>query len=117
MQYLIQGKFLFPIVLLLPFGLQSFIEQQIPNLQVIHIGPHETTIRILRSVYNRLPSYVKAGIDQDGIARVLLKCLQQFPETWISFFMNRLDPGRIVNMSYGRKVASSEGSFHPQGDY
>lgn len=44
LQYLIQGKFFSPIVLFLPFWLKLFIEQQIPDHQVIHIGSHKATI-------------------------------------------------------------------------
>src|SRR3712207_8873442 len=48
----------------------------------------------------------RSGVHEDRIAGMPFKSLQQFPEPRVGFLVHGLQPGRVIDMGYGRHVAA-----------
>src|SRR5437764_580863 len=88
-----------PIRLFHKLRLLALIEHTRLEHQVIHLGPHEATITVLRRADDWLATHIETGIDNHRTAGAPAKRFYDFPIERIRFTPDSLNPRRVINVS------------------
>src|SRR5262245_14123454 len=93
---LVEYKFFPPIVIALQRLLIRLVDELVAKDEKVHLRPHEAAIGVFRTANDRLATDVERGVHDDGGSGTLLERLQQPVISGIRFFVNGLNPSRVV---------------------
>ena len=88
------------------FWLSGAMENKVSNYQVIHLSFHKTAIRILGRTNDRFAPNIERSIHQNGATGDCCKCFDQRIKARIPIGIDRLDPGRVIDVRNRRRVPS-----------
>ena len=93
-----------PFLFVVPFRLLFLHKQTVIDDQDIHFRSHKAPEGVLRSAYDRFAADIKAGVDHETVAGLLLEFADQGMIGGICFLVDRLDARREIKMRYGLNV-------------
>ncbi len=89
---LIQLKFLEPVHVFIQRFLDLFLEQEIAEQQIIHVGSHEAEVGVFRRADDRFATHIERGVDDHRAAVFLLKLFDHPVVKPVVFLVDRLHP-------------------------
>ncbi len=101
---LVELELLLPVLRVLELRLKRLIEEIVAHHEVIHLGPHKATVRVLRRADDGLAPDVEARVDDHATPRLVLELVDEGPVPRVCFPPHALYPRGVVDMRDRRDV-------------